>query len=171
MGQPPRNEKGLDDIGTILPKHGSGAMPVREVLLQKRQREVLTIGPKDSVYDALSRMAGKNVGALVVIDGGRVVGVVSERDYARKVILIGKASRETAVEEIMGAPPVTVSTGTTVAECMALMTGRCLRHLPVVADDVLIGLVSIGDLVKALLADQEARLGKIEAYISGAYPA
>ena len=171
MAQQPRQEKGLDDIGTVLPRNGSGAMPMREVLLQKRQREVLTIGPKDSVYDALSRMAEKNVGALVVVDGGRVVGVVSERDYARKVILIGKASRETAVEEIMGAPPVTVSTGTTVAECMALMTGRCLRHLPVVADDVLIGLVSIGDLVKALLADQEARLGKIEAYISGAYPA
>ena len=171
MAQQPRQEKGLDDIGTFLPKNDSGSMTVREVLLGKRQREVLTIGPKDSVYDALSRMAEKNVGALVVVDGGRVVGVVSERDYARKVILIGKASRETAVEEIMGAPPVTVSTGTTVAECMALMTGRCLRHLPVVADDVLIGLVSIGDLVKALLADQEARLGKIEAYISGAYPA
>jgi CBS domain-containing protein len=161
----------MDDIGTVLPKQGSGSMPVRDVLVEKRRREVFTIAPKESVYDALSRMAEKNVGALVVVDGGRVVGVVSERDYARKVILIGKASRETAVEEIMGSPAVTVSTATTVAECMSLMTGRHLRHLPVVADGVLIGLVSIGDLVKALLADQEARLGKIEAYIRGDYPA
>ena len=171
MGQASGQEKGLDDIGALLPKPGSGSMSVREVLVQKRQREVLSIGPKDTVFDALSRMAEKNVGALVVVEGGRVVGVVSERDYARKVILIGKSSRETAVEEIMGAPAVTVTTGTTVAECMALMTGRHLRHLPVLADDVLIGLVSIGDLVKTLLADQEARLGKIEAYISGSYPA
>ena len=171
MGQTYRQDEAMDDIGTVFPKHGSGSMPVREVLVEKRQREVFTIRPRDTVYDALSQMAAKNVGALVVVDGGRVVGVVSERDYARKVILIGKASRETAVEEIMGSPAVTVSTGTTVAECMALMTGRHLRHLPVVAEGVLIGLVSIGDLVKALLADQEARLGKIEAYIRGDYPA
>jgi CBS domain-containing protein len=171
VGKKQGDARELDDIGAFLPKGGSGSTPVREVLLQKREREVLTIGPKSTVFEALSRMAEKNVGALVVVDGGRVVGVVSERDYARKVILIGKASRETAVEEIMGTPAVTVSTGTTVAECMALMTGRHLRHLPVVSDDVLIGVVSIGDLVKALLADQEARLGKIEAYISGSYPA
>jgi len=116
-------------------------------------------------------MAEKDVGALVVVDGENVIGVVSERDYARKVILIGKASRETAVEEIMGAPPVTVTTRTTVAECMALMTSRRIRHLPVVSEGVLIGLVSIGDLVKAMLEEMEARLGKIEAYISGTYPA
>lgn len=171
MGQLAQEGSRLDDIGTYLPKNDSGSMPVREVLVAKPQREVYTIGQKDTVFDALSRMAEKNVGALVVMDGARIVGVVSERDYARKVILIGKASRETAVEEIMGTPPVTVSTGTTVAECMALMTSRYLRHLPVVSDDVLVGLVSIGDLVKALLADQEARLGKIQAYISGSYPA
>ena len=171
MAQSAQTQGRLDDIGAFLPRQQSGSMSVREVLLQKDRREVLTIGPRESVFDALSRMAEKNVGALVVVDAGRVVGVISERDYARKVILIGKASRETAVEEIMGAPPITVSTGTTVAECMALMTGRYLRHLPVVSDGVLIGVVSIGDLVKALLADQEARLGKIEAYISGSYPA
>lgn len=171
MGQVQRAEGGLDDIGSILPKRESGAMPVREVLVAKRQREVFTIGPRNSVFDALTVMAGKNIGALVVVEEGRVVGVVSERDYARRVILIGKSSRETTVEEIMGAPAVTVSTGTTVAECMALMTGRYLRHLPVVADGVLIGLISIGDIVKALLADQESRLGRIEAYISGSYPA
>jgi CBS domain-containing protein len=161
----------LDDIGTYLPKNDSGSVLVREVLVEKPQREVYTIGPRDTVFEALSRMAEKNVGALVVIEGAKVVGVVSERDYARKVILIGKSSRETAVEEIMGTPPVTVATGATVAECMALMTSRHLRHLPVVSDGVLVGLVSIGDLVKALLADQEARLGRIQAYISGSYPA
>ena len=171
MGRMSQQEGRLDDIGTYLPKGEPGSTSVREVLVGKRQREVLTIGPRDTVYDALSRMAAKNVGALVVVDGGRVVGVVSERDYARKVILIGKASRETAVEEIMGTPPITVSTGTTVEECMALMTSRYLRHLPVVADGVLIGVVSIGDLVKAMLGELEARLGKIEAYISGTYPA
>lgn len=171
MGEASRQEREIDDIASYLPKCDSGSMLVRDVLVQKRRREVLTVGPRDSVYDALSQMAEKNVGALVVVDGGRVVGVLSERDYARKVILIGKASRETVVEEIMGAPAITVSTGTSIAECMAVMTGRCLRHLPVVSDGMLVGIVSIGDLVKALLADQEARLGKIEAYISGAYPA
>lgn len=160
-----------DGFATIPPRSESGRLPVRDVLVGKRQREVYTVSPRDTVFEALRLMAEKNVGALVVVDGGRVVGVVSERDYARKIILIGKASRETLVEEIMGAPAITVTTGTTVAECMALMTGRHLRHLPVVSDDVLIGLVSIGDVVKALLADQEALLGKIEAYISGTYPA
>jgi CBS domain-containing protein len=102
---------------------------------------------------------------------GAVVGVISERDYARKVILIGKSSRDTLVEEIMGTPVLTVTSGTTVAQCLALMTERYLRHLPVVDDGLLVGLVSIGDLVKALFADQQERLGRIEAYISGTYPA
>ena len=98
-------------------------------------------------------------------------GIFSERDYARKVILIGKTAHETRVEEIMGTPALTVAPGATVAECLAMMTDRRIRHLPVIADGVLVGLVSIGDLVKALLADQEERLGRIEAYISGTYPA
>lgn len=164
-------EQGLDNIGVLLKKKESGSVSVREVLVGKSQREVFTIGPRNTVFEALSRMSDKDVGALVVVDGENVIGVVSERDYARKVILIGKASRETAVEEIMGAPPVTVTTGTTVAECMALVTSRRIRHLPVVSEGVLIGLVSIGDLVKAMLEEMEARLGKIEAYISGTYPA
>ena len=160
----------LDDIGSYLPKTGCGSRPVSAVLHDKARAGVVTVGPDDTVYDALRLMAENNVGALVVVDKGRVAGVLSERDYARKVILIGKSSRETAVEEIMGAPPVTVSTAATVAECMALMTGRFIRHLPVVDDGALIGVVSIGDIVKALLADQGERLGSIEAYISGTYP-
>lgn len=162
--------KRLDDIGEYLPKSASGSTLVRLVLQQKAHRDVFTISPKATVYEALSLMAAKNIGALVVADGGRVVGVISERDYARKVILIGKASRETAVEEIMGAPAVTVSPSTTVAACLALMTERYLRHLPVVEEGLLVGVVSIGDLVKSLFEDQQQRLGKIEAYISGAYP-
>ena len=120
----------LDDIGSYLPKAGCGSRPVAAVLHDKARAGVVTVGPEDTVYDALRLMAENNVGALVVVDKGRVAGVLSERDYARKVILIGKASRETAVEEIMGAPPVTVSPAATVAECMALMTGRFIRHLP-----------------------------------------
>ena len=141
------------------------------VLQRKAHRDVSTVGPKASVFDALRLMADKNIGALVVVDGERVLGVVSERDYARKVILAGKASRDTVVEEIMGTPAVTVAPTATVAECMALMTSRFLRHLPVVEDGALQGFVSIGDMVKSLFEEQEQRLGKIEAYISGSYPA
>ena len=171
MGQAGQQNEQLDNIGEYLPNAAKGSASVRTVLQLKPGRDVYTIGPKASVYDALSLMADRNIGALVVLDGGRVVGIVSERDYARKVILIGKSSRETAVEEIMGAPAVTVTSRTTVAECLSLMTERYLRHLPVVDDELLVGLVSIGDLVKALFADQEERLGRIEAYISGTYPA
>jgi len=160
----------LDDIGSYLPRGERGSMSVRQVLKEKIRQGVTTISPHSSVFDALSLMAEKNIGAIVVLREGEVVGVVSERDYARKVILIGKSSRETKVEEIMGTPVVTVSPEATVAECMALMTGRFLRHLPVVEEGELVGLVSIGDVVKTLLADQEDRLGRIEAYISGAYP-
>src|SRR3990172_9152553 len=164
MGQAGQHDRQYDDIGEFLPKAGQGSAPVRGVLQQKARREVYTISPKASVYDALSLMAQHNIGALVVLDLGRVVGVISERDYARKVILIGKSSRETQVEEIMGTPVLTVTSGTTVAQCLALMTERYLRHLPVVDDGLLVGLVSIGDLVKALFADQQERLGRIEAY-------
>jgi CBS domain-containing protein len=161
----------LDDIGSYLPKSTSGSTMVRLVLQRKVHRDVFTIGPKASVFDALRLMAERNIGALVVVDGERVLGIISERDYARKVILAGKASRETVVEEIMGTPAVTVTPAATVAECMALMTSRYLRHLPVVEEGALLGLVSIGDMVKSLFEEQEQRLGKIEAYISGSYPA
>jgi CBS domain-containing protein len=171
MAQAGQQNRQYDNIGEFLPKAGQGSAPVRTVLQQKARREVHTIGPTASVYDALSLMAQHNIGALVVMDQGRVVGVISEREYARKVILIGKSSRETAVEEIMGSPVLTVTSATTVAQCLALMTERYLRHLPVVDDGLLVGLVSIGDLVKALFADQQERLGRIEAYISGTYPA
>ncbi len=171
MGNPKQAGERLDDIGKIMPKSTSGSTLVRMVLQKKAHRDVCTVGPKVPVFDALGLMATRNIGALVVMDGDRVVGVVSERDYARKVILTGKSSRETAVEQIMGTPAVTVTPATTVAECMALMTARFIRHLPVVEDGSLVGLVSIGDIVKSLFEEQEQRIGNIEAYISGGYPA
>jgi CBS domain-containing protein len=171
MGQVGERDRQNGNVIGDLPKAGHGSAPVRTVLQQKARREVYAVGAKTSVFDALSLMAQHNIGALVVMDNGRVVGVISERDYARKVILIGKSSRETAVEEIMGTPVLTVTSGTSVADCLALMTERYLRHLPVVDEGLLVGLVSIGDLVKALFVDQQERLGRIEAYISGTYPA
>ena len=146
------------------------AQTSRNILAEKRPG-IYTAKPDASVFDALRLMAEHNVGALVVVDGGDVVGVISERDYARKVILIGKSSRETKVREIMGTPPVTVGPATTVGECMQLMTGNHIRHLPVVASGVLIGCVSIGDVVKAIIADQRRRIQQLEAYLSDTYPA
>lgn len=146
------------------------AQTARNILAEKRPG-IYTARPDVSVFDALRLMAEHNVGALVVVDGGDVVGVISERDYARKVILIGKSSRETQVREIMGTPPVTVGPATTVGECMQLMTGNHIRHLPVVASGVLIGCVSIGDVVKAIIADQRRRIQQLEAYLSDTYPA
>ena len=161
--------RNFDDIASFVNNQECGSRTVREILA-KKPAGIWTIRTEASVYEALHVMADHNVGALVVIEGDRVAGVVSERDYARKVILIGKASRETLVREIMSAPAISVGPETTVAQCMELMTGRFIRHLPVIESGILVGCVSIGDVVKALLADQEARLGKIEAYISGAYP-
>lgn len=166
-----RNGTKLDDVGKFVPRTDVGTTPVSRLLAEKRRKGAVTTGPKATVYEALRLMAEHDIGALVVVEGGRVAGMISERDYARKVILIGKASRETAVEEIMERPAVTVAPETTVAECMALMTKRFLRHLPVLERGALVGLVSIGDVVKAMLADQGELLERIEAYISGRYPA
>lgn len=142
---------------------------VRELLARKKQG-TYTIGSGASVLDAIRLMAEKNVGALIVVDWGKVAGVISERDYARKVILTGKTSRETEVGEIMSSPAVTVSPETTVGECMELMTRSFIRHLPVMDDGVLIGCVSIGDVVKAIITDQQRLIGQFQDYISGAYP-
>jgi CBS domain-containing protein len=131
---------------------------------------VLTIGPEATVFEALARMAEGNVGALIVVDVDRVEGVISERDYARKVILSGKASRDTAVREIMSAPAITVGLDTSVAECMRLMTENHVRHLPVIELWELVGCVSIGDVVKTIIAEQERRLAEYAAYVSGSYP-
>ena len=134
-------------------------------LLEGKGREVHTIGPDARVIDALKLMADKEVGALVVTEGTRIAGIISERDYARKVILHGKSSHDIAVREIMTAKVVTVQPRHTVEECMALMTTKRIRHLPVTEGERLIGVLSIGDLVKAVIAEQEATIKQLESYI------
>lgn len=134
-------------------------------LLQMKGTEIHTIGSDATVFDALKLMAEKDVGALVVVDDGRLAGIISERDYARKVILLGKSSHDMAVREIMTAKVITVHPGQTVEECMTLMTGKRVRHLPVTEGERLIGVLSIGDLVKDVITEQEQTIKQLESYI------
>jgi len=125
------------------------------------------IGPDSSAYDALEMMAEKNVGALPVLENGLLIGVFSERDYARKVILKGKASKKTAVREVMSSPPIHIDPGTSLRECMVLMTKNRIRHLPVLDKGVLLGIISIGDAVNAVISEQQATIEELEGYIAG----
>ena len=134
-------------------------------LLQTKGKVVHAIAPEASVLDAIKLMAEKGIGALVVLDQGRLAGVVSERDYARKVILRGRSSQDTAVREIMTDKVVTVRSEQTVEDCMTMMTEQRIRHLPVVDAGKLAGVVSIGDLVKELIADREETIKQLESYI------
>ncbi|HKU72184.1 MAG TPA: CBS domain-containing protein [Burkholderiales bacterium] len=134
-------------------------------LLQAKGREVYSITPEARVFDALKLMADKDVGALVVQEGGKLAGILSERDYARKVILQGKSSHDITVRDIMTGKVITVSPDQTVEDCMALMTGKRIRHLPVIEGGRLAGLLSIGDLVKEVIAEQEQTIRQLESYI------
>lgn len=134
-------------------------------LLQGKGGAVHSIAPGARVFEALQLMADKDIGALLVMEGGRLAGIMSERDYARKVILAGKSSHDMAVREIMTERVVTVQPSQTVEECMALMTERRIRHLPVMEGDKLVGLLSIGDLVKAVIAEQAQTIRQLESYI------
>ena len=136
-------------------------------LLEAKGSEVWSTSPDASVYEALQLLAEKNIGALVILRDGKLAGVVSERDYARKVDLNGKTSVKTPIKEIMTEEVITVGIGSTVEEAMALMTGKRIRHLPVVEGEDIVGVVSIGDLVKAIMADQEFTIDQLEKYISG----
>ena len=136
-------------------------------LLRTKGHQVWSVSPDDTVYSALELMAEKNIGAVLVIAGDNIVGIMSERDYARKVILKGKFSKDTPVHEIMTERVLFVTPEHTVRECLALMTQRRFRHLPVVDGGKLIGLISIGDVVKALIADQEFTIEQLENYITG----
>ncbi len=137
-------------------------------LLDVKGRDVWSVSPNISAYEALVLMADKGIGALVVVEGGKPVGIFSERDYARKVILKGKSSRETSVAEIMSQPVCCVHSGTNIGECMTLMTEMRIRHLPVVDNDKLIGIVSIGDVVKTIISEQESVIRELEGYVDDA---
>ena len=139
---------------------------VREILKVKGA-DVWRVEPDATVFDALQRMAEKEVGALVVTEGAQVVGLISERDYARKVVLQGRASPTTLVKEIMISPVVYIHLDQAIEECMALMTEKRTRHLPVIEDGKLVGLISIGDIVKSIIDDQQFIIEQLVRYISG----
>lgn len=139
---------------------------IKEILSGKGS-EVWAVTPDSTVYEAIEIMATKGVGALAVKSGERLVGIVSERDYARKVILKGKASRETKVKEIMTTNVVCVNEERKVDECLALMTEKRIRHLPVVEGEILIGMISVGDLIKATIKEQSFTIEQLESYIRG----
>ena len=139
---------------------------VKETLRTKGP-EVWSMAPDATVYDALELMADKNIGAVLVMDANRLVGILSERDYARKVILHGRSSKETPVREIMTRRVVYVRPEQTTEECMALMTDKRVRHLPVLEDEQLIGVISIGDVVKSIISEQGFIIEQLERYISG----
>lgn len=136
-------------------------------ILEAKGSHFWTIAPDASVMDALKLMAEKEVGALVVTEDGKLVGIISERDYARKVILMGRASRDTRVQEIMTRRVLCIQPHQTVDECMALMTEKRIRHLPVVSDGDVLGIISVGDLVKAIIADQQFVIDQLVSYING----
>ena len=134
-------------------------------LLQGKSRGLCTIGPDARVFEAIKLMAEENIGALPVVDKETLVGIVSERDYARKVILMGRSSHDTSVKDIMTERPTCVQPSNTVEECMALMTEKHVRHLPVIENGKLIGVLSIGDLVKETIAEQQLLIKQLESYI------
>ena len=141
---------------------------VADILKSKSDNTVHAIAPGDSVLDALQRMAEKRIGALLVMEGETIVGIVTERDYARKVVLHSRSSKDTAVSEIMTSAVMYVHPRQTNAECMALMTDKRIRHLPVMDEGKLLGLISIGDLVKDIISEQEFIIQQLQHYISGA---
>ena len=140
-----------------------------DAILNQKSGEIHSVSPDATVYDAIALMAEKNIGALLVIDGGQLAGILSERDYTRKVMLRGKRSRETQVREIMSTQLTTVDPKETVDDCLRSMTEKRVRHLPVVSNGEIRGVISIGDLVKHVISVQGAALDQLERYISGGY--
>lgn len=143
---------------------------VRSILGVKGS-DVWSLPPEATVFEAIAMMAEKGVGALVVVSEGKPVGVISERDYARKVILQGKSSKETLLKDIMSSPVITVTPDHTVDECMRIVTHQRVRHLPVLEGEKMVGVVSIGDLVRSIISAQAATIHQLRNYIAGKYPA
>jgi CBS domain-containing protein len=137
-------------------------------VLDAKGHNVWSVSPQSSAYEALELMAEKDIGALIVIDQGKVVGMFSERDYARKLVLKGKSSRETTVAEVMSEPVCYVLPWTSLSECMTLMTNKRVRHLPVIESDKLVGIVTIGDVVKAIISEQESVIQELKSYVDEA---
>ena len=142
-------------------------MKLVQHLLDAKGSDVISIAADASVLDAIRVMAERSVGSLLVMDEGEISGIVTERDYARKVILLGRSSETTTVEAIMSTEVITATAEQTVGECMTLMTEKRIGHLHVVADDKVVGLISIGDLVQAIISDQQLEIEQLENYISG----
>ena len=142
-------------------------MKLVQHLLDSKGREIISIAQEASVYDAIKLMADRAVGSLLVMDGDELRGIVTERDYARKVIIKGRSSESTQVREIMTTELVTTTGGQTVNECMTIMSEKRIRHLPVMSGKDVVGLISIGDLVQAIISDQQAEIEQLENYISG----
>ncbi|MBZ5631765.1 MAG: CBS domain-containing protein [Acidobacteriia bacterium] len=145
--------------------------PVRSLLRLKGKNQVWSITPDETVYRAIETMSERQIGCLVVLIGGQLAGIVSERDYARKVILKGRSSQETRVREIMTTPALFVTPEKTVAEAMRIMTNRRVRHLPVLEGDSIVGMLSIGDLVNWVITSQQQTIRHLHNYIAGNYPA
>ena len=142
-------------------------MQTVEAILRSKGVNVISVDPDDTVLHALGVMAERDVGAVIVLEGSNVIGILSERDYARKVVLAGRSSKESKIRDVMTSNVITVGLNHTVDDCLALMTDKRIRHLPIVHDDEVVGVISIGDLVKATIAEQEYTIPQLQTYIAG----